>query len=67
MSRTYTTVQGDMWDEIARRELGSEEHTGSLMWANRAYLDYYTFPAGITLVLPDVSPKKASGLPPWKN
>ena len=28
--KTYTTVQGDMWDSIALRELGSEKYTNLL-------------------------------------
>lgn len=68
MSRTYTTVQGDLWDTIAFRELGDTAYMDRLMRANTAYLDYYVFPAGITLVLPDVH-ERASGasLPPWKQ
>ena len=27
MSKTYTTIQGDMWDSIAFSQLGSEAYT----------------------------------------
>lgn len=68
MSKTYTTVQGDMWDSIAYSELGSTSHTDKLMCANQKYLDYFIFPAGIVLTLPEVSSGSVSGsLPPWKK
>lgn len=63
----YTTIQGDMWDAIAYRELGSEAYTDRLMLLNRQYLGYYTFPAGITLILPEVERKINKKLPPWKQ
>ena len=53
MSKTYTTIQGDMWDSIAFSQLGSEAYTDRLMNLNPQYLGYYTFPAGIVLKLPD--------------
>lgn len=65
--RTYTTVQGDMWDAIAYTQLGSTNLKDKLMAANLQYRNYFTFPAGIVLVLPDI-PKEISGsLPPWKQ
>lgn len=67
MSKTYTTVQGDMWDSIAYRELGSTDYTADLMRKNIAYHDLYIFPAGIELVLPDVPQKGSEQLPPWKK
>jgi len=67
MSKTYTTVQGDMWDSIAYSQLGDVAHTGKLMNLNTAYLGYYIFPAGIPLELPDVSAEIPGSLPPWKK
>ena len=69
MSKTYTTKQGDMWDGIAYSQLGSAEHMDKLIQHNRQYRDFYIFPAGITLVLPDVSMEEPSvdNLPPWKQ
>ena len=64
---TYTTVQGDMWDSIAFTQLGSEAYAGDLMLKNQAYLDYYTFPAGIVLTLPEETTELPSALPPWKQ
>lgn len=64
---TYTTVQGDMWDSIAYNQLGDVAFTNNLMNLNTDYIDYYIFPAGITLTLPDVSAEQVSSLPPWKQ
>lgn len=65
--KTYTTIQGDMWDKIAYTQLGDVAHTDKLMNANLQYREYYTFPAGIVLVLPDIPENISSTLPPWKQ
>ena len=65
--KTYTTVQGDMWDSIAHVQLGDVAHTDKLMNANLQYLEFYTFPAGIVLVLPEIKNTVSSALPPWKK
>ena len=68
MAKTYTTVQGDMWDSIAYKALGSVNLTDRLMMANRRYLHLYTFPAGIVLDVPEIKPESVSeGLPTWKK
>lgn len=69
MSKTYTTVQGDMWDGIAYSKMGSVAYTDKLMRANQEYAGYYILPAGITLTLPDVdtTADDISVLPPWKK
>lgn len=67
MAKTYTTVQGDMWDMIAKREMGSERFTHLLISANQAYRMYTTFSAGIQLTIPDVPKQVAESLPPWKR
>ncbi len=67
MVRTYTTVQGDMWDSIAHTQLGSTGHTDKLMNANLRYREYYIFPAGIVLTLPEMREPVDSSLPPWKR
>ena len=67
MSKIYTTVQGDMWDMIAYKEMGSTDYTDDLMNANSSLLGYFSFPAGIELTIPDVPESGASTLPPWKR
>nr|WP_325304625.1 tail protein X [uncultured Oscillibacter sp.] len=65
--KTYTTVQGDMWDSIAHAQLGDVAHTDKLMNANLQYREFYTFPAGVVLVLPEIKNTVSSALPPWKK
>lgn len=67
MSKLYTTQQGDMWDEIAYTQMGSCNYVDRLMLANSSLLDYYSFPAGVTLVIPEVVKSSTSSLPPWKQ
>ena len=64
---TYTTVQGDMWDSIAYNQMGSKTYTNKLMNLNSEYLDYYVFPAGITLALPEEETPVNESLPPWRT
>lgn len=68
MSMTYTTIQGDMWDSIAHSQLGDVSYMDRLISLNTAYREYYIFPAGIVLILPEVVADEASieNLPPWK-
>lgn len=56
-----------MWDSIAFKIMGSELYTDRLMGLNREYLDYFTFPAGITLTLPEKDVSVNAALPPWKR
>ncbi len=65
--KTYTTVQGDMWDSIAYRQLGSTDYTDKLINLNRAHREIYVFPAGIVLTLPEIKPEVNNSLPPWKR
>lgn len=66
--KTYTTVQGDMWDSIAYSQLGDVAYTDKLMNLNLQYRDIYIFPAGIVLNLPDVLAEPISdSAPPWKR
>lgn len=64
---TYTTKSGDQWDGIAFRELGSTDYTGELMSANTAYRNFFVFPAGIVLKLPEIGERTGENLPPWKQ
>lgn len=67
MSKTYTTVQGDMWDSIAHSQLGDAAYTDKLMNANLRYREYYTFPAGVVLTLPEIKKSAGGALPLWKQ
>lgn len=67
MSKTYTTIQGDMWDSIAYKQYGSELQMNTLLKANQEYRDTVVFPAGIKLVILDIETKLTVLLPPWKR
>lgn len=68
MSKTYTTIQGDMWDSIAYSQLGDVKYTDLLMKANTKYRKVYIFSAGIELVIPDIETSVTGlNLPPWKQ
>lgn len=67
MSKTYTTMQGDMWDMIAYQEMGSVDYVDDLMNANSSLLGYFSFPSGVVLTIPDIPESGASTLPPWKQ
>ncbi len=65
---TYTTVQGDMWDSIAKLMYGDTKYTDTLMNANTEYRETYIFSSGIVLDVPEVYDKvTADDLPPWKR
>ncbi len=66
--KTYTTIQGDMWDSIAFSQLGDVSFTDRLMNLNPQYRDIYIFPAGVVLHLPDATAEATSDTaPPWKK
>ncbi|MBE6901396.1 MAG: phage tail protein [Ruminococcaceae bacterium] len=64
---TYTTIQGDTWDVIALKTLGSEMHSTAIMKSNVQYADIVTFSAGVQLNIPLVAPVQEQTLPPWKR
>ena len=67
MSKTYTTISGDMWDQIAYTQMGSVLHTDKLIKANADYAAMFVFPAGVVLTIPEVEEKQSMELPPWKR
>ncbi|WP_307972954.1 tail protein X [uncultured Dialister sp.] len=67
MSNTYITVQGDMWDSIAKKVYGSEAGMNKLIEANHQYIDMVVFPAGLTLAIPSWETPKTDMLPPWRR
>lgn len=64
---TYRTTQGDTWDMIAYKQLGSTGYTDQLIGANLDHVGTYIFPAGVTLRLPEIAEKTDTNLPPWKR
>lgn len=65
--KSYTTVQGDTWDSIAYWQYGDRDFTGKIMQMNPEYYEYFIFPAGIVLKMPENTPSVNSLLPPWKR
>lgn len=65
MAKTYTTIQGDMWDLIAKKTLGSEYHMSALIEANPAYREIVIFPANIVLTIPEIQTSTFVQPPPW--
>lgn len=67
LHKTYTTIAGDMWDQISFDQLGSEAYRNAIMELNPEHAGKYVFPAGIELRLPEAQPEIDAGLPPWKR
>lgn len=66
MAETYTTVQGDTWDIIAKKEYDDEAGMSVLIQANTAYVHTVIFPSGVELTIPDYESSESSDLPPWR-
>ena len=55
MARTYRTIDGEMIDAIAARELGGEEFTVALYEANRGLAELGpVLPMGTLVTIPDL-------------
>ena len=66
MDKTYTTVQGDMWDSISYKIYGSERYMGLLMQANLKLLDIFIFSPGTVLSVPELSKRTEDTMPEWR-
>lgn len=65
--KDYVTVQGDMWDIVAKKTLGSEYYMTELIDANPAQRETVIFSANVRLTIPEISTPKPQNLPPWKR
>lgn len=69
MQKTYMTISGQTWDEIAYELYKNEYFCSQLMDVNRDKLDYFVFPDGVILQLPEtdeiISPVSAN-YPEWR-
>lgn len=64
----YTTVLGDMWDDVARKALGDVKHKNAVMRENPEHIGTYVFSGGIQLRIPEVDESEYDGsVPPWKR
>ncbi len=65
---TYRTIEGDTFDWVSYKELGSERYVETLINANRAHVSTVIFKAGVELELPSITEEvKVSKLPPWRR
>lgn len=67
--KQYQTIQGDMWDSIAKKVYGTEKAMELLMQANPEHLDTAVFGAGAILYLPQFTAKEQESTmaPPWRR
>lgn len=70
MSSTYTTISGQTWDQIAYEMYGDEYLCDKLMEANRDKLNYFVFPDGVVLNIPNQEDMNqtsiSSDYPAWR-
>ena len=70
MANVYVTSQGDVWDTIAKKQLGSELYMDALIGANWDQRKITEFPSGVTLTLPEITQERtetqASETAPWR-
>ena len=68
---TYITASGDTWDTIAKAVYGDEFKADLLMKerCNITLLDYQVFPAGVTVVIPEITERETyeDDLPDWRK
>jgi len=69
MDSIYLTEQGDKWDFISYKVYGTSSHVNELLKANPELIEYYIFPAGIEVIIPDLAIEQTalSALPPWRQ
>lgn len=65
--RTYTTIQGDTWDNIALIVYGNEKYADFLMQSNYPFLDTLVFSSGTVLNVPELPVSKSKLLPTWRT
>ncbi len=65
----YTTVQGDMWDNISLKIYGSEKYIDKLIEANEKYRFEAVFSAGVIINAPEFSTTETGSVdfPSWKT
>lgn len=64
--KTYTTIQGDMWDSIAYKLYGNEKYMRLLMQNNMELLDIFIFGAGTALNVPELDLESETDMPSWR-
>ncbi len=68
MPSSFTTTQGQMWDQVALEEFGDELIMGDVLAANVDELDALVFSGDVRLNIPDeATPLAIQTLPPWER
>lgn len=68
MPSSYTTRQGQMWDQVALEELGDELTMSDVLAANVDEMDALVFSGDVCLTIPDeATPLAIQTLPPWER
>jgi len=67
LAETYTTIQGETWDQIAYKVYGREKYADFLMSNNYPLLDILVFPAGMVLNTPELPERNKDELPSWRR
>lgn len=67
MASIYIARQGDTWDLIAWRVLGSEKYMQQIAEANWPLLDTLVFSGGERVVIPDLPREIDRDLPFWRE
>lgn len=62
----YKTKSGDTWDTIAKQVYGDEMRVSLLMANNQELLEYFVFPEGLLVALPEL-PEEENTLPEWRS
>lgn len=64
-AETYTTIQGETWDQIALKVYGAEIYADYLMQNNPDLLDILIFSAGTVLKTPELIEAISEDALPW--
>ncbi len=67
MFKSYTTIQGETWDQIALKLYGREIELHHLIQANPEHREILFFAAGVVLRVPQVAPPAVIEVPRWQQ
>ena len=65
--KTYTTIQGEAWDQVSLAVWGREDLLHFLLQANPAHRDVVLFEAGVELAVPEIEIPAREIEPPWQQ
>lgn len=64
---SFTSAQGQAWDQIALIKLGSEKQMGIIIPLNLDETDAIFFSGGQKLEIPAIGVETVKSLPPWER